>query len=249
VDHGFLLDLGGGAPVSAGRPRLDRLGHAAARDFTGEADDRVGERRKQLPPLAGQGGVAGARGGFDDVGANAVLDRLFAVHGPDNVMRDVIYPYLRALGEAWERAEIDVGQEHFASNLLQSRLLRLVPGWERGAGPRAILACAPGEQHSLGLTGLGVALRNRAWRVTYLGADTPLAAIAHAVETLTPRLVVLSSTMAHNLLPLEDELRALAGSVRLTLAGAGVDPALAQRIGAELLDMDPVTAAEHLAAE
>lgn len=193
--------------------------------------------------------LAAALAEFDDVGANAVLDRLFAVHGPENVMRDVIYPYLRALGEAWERAEIDVGQEHFASNLLQSRLFSLVPGWDHGAGPRAVLACAPGDQHSLGLTGLGVALRHRAWRVTYLGADTPIAAIAHAVETLTPRIVVLSSTMAHNLSPLEDELRALATSVRLTLAGAGVDPALAQRIGAELLAMDPVTAAEHLAAE
>ena len=193
--------------------------------------------------------LGAALAGFDETSANTVLDLVFAVHGPDIAMRDVIYPCLRALGEAWERAEIDVGQEHFASNLLQARLLRLVPGWDQGAGPRAVLACAPGEQHSLGLTGLGVALRNRAWRVTYLGADTPIAVIARAVETLTPQLVVLSSTMAHNLPPLEDELRALAASVRLALAGAGIDPALAERIGAELLDMDPVTAAEHLAAE
>jgi len=193
--------------------------------------------------------LAAALAEFDDAGANAVLDRLFAVHGPDVAMRDVIYPYLRALGEAWARAEIDVGQEHFASNLLQRRLLGLVPGWEHGAGPRAVLACAPGDQHSLGLTGLGVALRNRAWRVTYLGADTPIAMIARTAETLTPRLVVLSSTMADNLPPFEDELRALAASVRLVLAGAGVSAALAQRVGAERLEMDPVTAAEHLAVE
>ena len=190
-----------------------------------------------------------ALAGFDDAGANAVLDRLFAVHGPDIAMRDVIYPCLHALGEAWARAEIDVGQEHFASNLLQSRLFGLVPGWDHGVGPRAVLACAPGEQHSLGLTGLGVSLRNRNWRVTYLGANTPIAVLARTAETLTPQLVVLSSTMAHNLPPFEDELRALAASVRLALAGAGVDPALAQRIGAERLDMDPVTAAEHLAAQ
>ena len=191
--------------------------------------------------------LATALAEFDDAGTNAALDRLFALLGPENVMRDVIYPYLRALGERWERDEIDVGQEHFASNLLQSRLVGLVPGRDPAAGPRAVLACAPGEHHSLGLTGLAVALRNRAWRVTYLGADTPLADIARAVETLDPRLVVISSTLAHNLPPLEDELRALAASVRLTLAGAGVNPALAKAVGAELLDMDPVTAAQHLA--
>lgn len=192
--------------------------------------------------------LAAALAEFDDAGANAVLDRLFAVHGPDVAMRDVIYPYLRAVGEAWARAEIDIGQEHFASNLLLRRLLGLLPGWEDGSGPRAVLACAPGDQHSLGLTGLGVALRNRAWRVTYLGADTPIAAIVRATETLAPRLVVLSSTIADNLPPFEDELRALAASVRLVLAGAGVSPELAQRVGAERLDVDPVTAAEHLAA-
>ena len=192
--------------------------------------------------------LAAALAEFDDAGANAVLDRVFAVHGPDVAMRDVIYPYLRAVGEAWARAEIDIGQEHFASNLLQRRLLGLLPGWEDGSGPRAVLACAPGDQHSLGLTGLGVALRNRAWRVTYLGADTPITVIARTAETLAPRLVVLSSTMADKLPPFEDELRALAASVRLLLAGAGVSPALAERVGAERLDVDPVTAAELLAA-
>jgi DNA-binding transcriptional MerR regulator/methylmalonyl-CoA mutase cobalamin-binding subunit len=192
--------------------------------------------------------LAAALAEFDDAGANAVLDRLFAVHGPDVAMRDVIYPYLRELGEAWERAEMDVSQEHFASNLLQSRLLGLVPAWDDGRGPRALLACAPGEQHSLGLTGLGVSLRNRGWRVTYLGADTPIAMTARTAQTLTPQVVVLSATMAHWLPPFEDELRALAASVRLVLAGAGVSPGLAERLGAEHFDEDPVTAAERLAA-
>jgi MerR family transcriptional regulator, light-induced transcriptional regulator len=193
--------------------------------------------------------LAAALAEFDDLRANAVLDRLFAVHGPDVAMRDVIFPYLRELGEAWERGEIDVGQEHFASNLLQSRLLGLVPAWEEGRGPRAVLACAPGEQHTLGLTGFGISLRNRGWRATYLGADTPIAMTARTAQTVSPQIVVLSSTMAHNLPPFEAELRDLAVSFRLALAGAGVSPELAERVGAELLDLDPVTAAERLAAE
>ena len=193
--------------------------------------------------------LAAALAAFDETGANTLLDRLFAVHGPDVALRDVIYPCLRALGEAWERAEIDVSQEHFASNLLHGRMLSLVPGWHQGRGPRAVLACAPGEHHSLGLTGLGVCLRNRGWRVTYLGADTPIAMIARAAETLTPQLVVVSSTMAHVLPPFEHELRTLAASIRLALAGAGVSQALAERVGADFLDADPVTAAERLAAE
>jgi DNA-binding transcriptional MerR regulator/methylmalonyl-CoA mutase cobalamin-binding subunit len=192
--------------------------------------------------------LAATLAAFDDAGANAALDRLFAVHGPDVAMRSVIYPYLHALGEAWERAEIDVGLEHFASNLLEGRLLGSVSGWDDGRGPRAVLACPSGEHHTLPLAGLGVALRKRGWRVIYLGADTPMADIARTAETLTPRIVVLSSTMAHTLPPLEDELRALGDSVRLLLAGAGVSSAMAERVGAGFLDTDPVTAAERLAA-
>jgi len=36
-----------------------------------------------------------------------------------------------------------------------------------------LLACAPEEQHELGLLVFGLALRQFGWRITYLGADTP----------------------------------------------------------------------------
>jgi MerR family transcriptional regulator, light-induced transcriptional regulator len=186
---------------------------------------------------------------FDATGANAVLDRAFSVHGRDTALREIVYPYLHELGEAWARAEIDVGQEHFASNLLESRLLALSSGWDRGHGPRAVLACAPGERHTLGLAGLGVCLRDRSWSITYLGADTPVAMTTRAAGSRQPQLVVISSTMPNGLPRWEDQLHALAGSVPVALAGPGATDRLAERIGAQLLVDDPVTAAERLAVQ
>ena len=185
---------------------------------------------------------------FDDAGAHAVLDRLLAERGADIAMRDVIYPYLRELGERWARAEIGVGQEHFASNLLQGRLLALVPGWDHGPGPRAVLACPPGELHTLGLVGLGVCLRNRGWRITYLGADTPIAEITRTAGALSPRAVVLAAAMLQRFVAVEAELRELAASAPLLLAGAGASRRLADAVDAELLDVDPVTAADRMVA-
>ena len=43
-----------------------------------------------------------------------------------------------------------------------------------GVRGTAVLACAPGEHHDLGLLMLAVALRADGWRVEYLGADTPV---------------------------------------------------------------------------
>ncbi len=41
-------------------------------------------------------------------------------------------------------------------------------------GPSALLACPPGEYHDLGLIGFGLVLRERGWRITFLGSDTPI---------------------------------------------------------------------------
>ena len=96
-------------------------------------------------------------------------------------------PYLRELGERWERGDASIGQEHFATGILRGRLLGLARGWgARARGPHALLACAPGEHHELGLIAFGLGLRDRYWRITYLGPDTPLDTVAEIAEVAAP---------------------------------------------------------------
>ena len=68
---------------------------------------------------------------FDAIRAHALIDRLLAELGADAAIRDVILPLLHDLGERWVRAEVDVGQEHFASRLIEARLLALLRGSDR----------------------------------------------------------------------------------------------------------------------
>ena len=184
---------------------------------------------------------------LDEPAANANLDRLLATFTTQTVLRDVLVPYLRELGERWKRGEVSVGQEHFASHVLRGRLLGLARGWGRGSGPRAVLACAPGELHDLGLLMFGIALASCGWKITYLGPDTPVATIADGFAGEPPKLVVVSATATRRLRAVEPELRELGGTVRLALAGAGATTAIAEAVGALLLDADPVTAAERVA--
>jgi DNA-binding transcriptional MerR regulator len=185
--------------------------------------------------------------GFDDVGAHAALDRLLSSLTLESVLRDSVLPALRALGDGWQRGEITVAQEHFASNLLRGRLLGLARGWDRGSGPRAVLACPAGEQHDLALIAFGLALREHGWRITYLGADTPLATIAETATGLRPDLVVIAAVDAGPLEARVDELRELAALFPLALGGAGADAGLAARVGATHLHQGPVEAAAHVA--
>ena len=185
---------------------------------------------------------------FDDADAQAALDRLLAAFALDTVLCDVVLPYLRELGERWERGEASVAQEHFASQVLRGRLLGLARGWDRGAGPRALLACVPGEQHDLGLIAFGLGLHERGWRITYLGPDTPLDTLADAVATLRPDAAVLTATTRARFRAGRDTVRRLAGAVALWVAGAGATAAFAADTGARLLDMDPLAGAERVAA-
>jgi methanogenic corrinoid protein MtbC1 len=143
----------------------------------------------------------------------------------------------------WASGEASVGQEHFASNILRGRLLGLARGWDSGDGPRALLACAPGELHDLGLIAFGLALRRRGWRITFLGPDTPSDTLVEAVGRLEPALIVVSATARKRLRPLVETLIRLDGRRRVAIAGAGASAALAEEAQVELLDTDPVTAA------
>ena len=185
---------------------------------------------------------------FDDIGAHAALDRLLSALTLDALLRDWVLPALHELGERWARGEITVGQEHFASHLLRGRLLGLARGWDRGSGPRALLACPAGEQHDLPLIVFGLALREHGWRITYLGADTPVATVDETARALRPDLVVLAAVDAARLRPCVKSLQDLGSRFPLALAGAGADEALAAEIGVRRLEDGPVEAAAAVAS-
>jgi MerR family transcriptional regulator, light-induced transcriptional regulator len=182
---------------------------------------------------------------FDEARSQAVIDSLLARLSVDTFLRDIVVPYLHDLGDRWERDEVSVAQEHFASSLLRGRLLGLARGWGRGLGPCVVLACAPGEQHDLGLIAFGLALRQRGWRIVYLGSDTPLDTVADAARALDPEFVVISAVGSRAFRTHRAELARLARDYRVCLGGAGAAKA---GIDADVLVLGggPVDEAERL---
>lgn len=190
--------------------------------------------------------LADALASFAEGRANAVLDRLLGALSLDTVLGEVVLPYLHELGEAWARGDASVAQEHFASNFFRGRLFGLGRGWGEGTGPHALLACPPREQHDLGLIAFGLALRNRGWRITYLGQDTPLSTLEQEARELQPDRVVVAASTPERLEDVLADLAKLAQAAPLSLAGAGAKPELAGEVGATLLEGDPVSEAERL---
>lgn len=180
---------------------------------------------------------------FDETSAQRTLERLFVAFTPTTVTRDVLLPYMHEVGEQWSAGRVTVAEEHFATNFFQARLLALARGWDRGLGPRALLACAPNEQHTLALIVFGIALHELGWRITYLGADTPIETLAEVAEIIHPELTVMAATMRQRLPPHAKQLRSFTDRWSLALGGPGVSARLAKQTGARHLEEDPVTAA------
>jgi len=101
---------------------------------------------------------------------------------------------LTEIGERWSHGRMTCAEEHAMSRSVEVALTRIGHQLPVVAGsPTITLACPAGERHTLGLTLVETALRERGVHVQYLGADVPTADIVEAVRRTRPAAVGLSA--------------------------------------------------------
>jgi MerR family transcriptional regulator, light-induced transcriptional regulator len=183
---------------------------------------------------------------YDEDAIQAILDESLAAFSVEAVLRDLVFPTLHRVGDAWANGALDISQEHFASNVIRSRLMGLARLWGRGSGPLALLACVPGEAHDITLVSFGLALRSHGWRILFLGVDTPIETVARTVEMTSPTVAVLASFDARRIRAQQSALRQLAAVVPLRLAGPGASERVCAELGVDRLNGDLLAAAEVL---
>ena len=186
---------------------------------------------------------------FDEAGGHRVLSQVFTQLELEDALSVVVLPYLHAMGERWSRGAIGVAQEHFASNVLRSRLSLLMNSEARTEGPLAVLACMPDEHHEFGQMAMSLALSRLGWRTCYLGADTPISELALTCATLQPDAVVLSAHRHETFETHGPALRRIAASASLHVAGPGASDDIGELCDASFLDGDPVRAARAVNEE
>ena len=185
---------------------------------------------------------------YDEDAIQAILDESLGAFSVEAVLRDLVFPTLHRVGDAWANGALDISQEHFASNVIRSRLMGLARLWGRGSGPLALLACVPGEAHDITLVSFGLALRSHGWRILFLGVDTPIETVARTAEMTTPTVAVLASFDAARIRAQQNALRQLAAVVPLRLAGPGASERVCAELGVDRLNGDLHAAAEVLSA-
>jgi DNA-binding transcriptional MerR regulator/methylmalonyl-CoA mutase cobalamin-binding subunit len=167
--------------------------------------------------------------GFDAAAADTVLDDALARFEVPRALDEVVLPLLRRVGEGWQDDPRVIAREHFASNTLRPRLQRLLRTTSR-PGARNLVAAAPeGEEHDLGLLCSAVVAADAGWRVHYLGARMPTAAIERAVDEIDPLVVLIGAVFREQAESFLAD-RPVFGRARVVLGGAGFIPSDVSRV-------------------
>ncbi len=131
---------------------------------------------------------------FDEASADNILNYAFALYPMETVCFEVLLEGLAFIGEAWYKGEATVQQEHFTSSLVIRRLDSLIAASPPPTRLGTILvACPPGDDHTIAPLMLTLMLRQRGWRVVYLGANVPISRFEETIQSVKPIMVVMTA--------------------------------------------------------
>ncbi|MEV7734555.1 MerR family transcriptional regulator [Streptomyces sp. NPDC088921] len=172
---------------------------------------RLGDVRQECK------GVARAALRLDAAALDGLLSAAIEEHGLVAAWSEVIMPTLQAVGRKWETSgERYVEVEHFLSWHVSGVLRRHAPpAVADRPGATTVLACVPGENHTLPLEVLAAALAERGLPVRMFGGALPVESLVAAVRRTGPAAVGLwaqSRTTASR--PLAQHVAALEWGVR-----------------------------------
>lgn len=191
-----------------------RIGEAAAlleHDETGAISSTTGLRDEIVEAV-----------GEPDLRRLATLvDQAFTLHGVETAIEEIVGPALRTVGDRWQDGAECVAEEHLLSEVVHARLQRLLGDRRPPVRGTAVLACAPGERHELGLLALAVLLQADGWLAVYLGPDAPLeSSFALALRT-GAELLCLSASSPEAVRAIAGELSRIEPGERLRVAVGG----------------------------
>ena len=152
-----------------------------------------------------------------------VLKSEMSARGIANTWSEVIVPLLILIGDEWADSGEGIETEHLVSEVIKRLLQENARTVADPINPRPVLlACIGEEMHSLALYALAAALSERNIATQFLGARTPIEAIAAVVKRSAPPAVFLWAQLRRNGdTELLTQLPAIRPAPRIILGGPG----------------------------
>ncbi|MEV0529675.1 MerR family transcriptional regulator [Streptomyces sp. NPDC050439] len=203
LEHMCRLTSAGVPPSEAARAALQTSVAPSSQPQPAAPDPSGRPSPLQLPAAPGQArqhlrGLSRAALRLDSPAIENLLSTAISQLGLIPAWDEVIMPALHAVGRKWETSgERYVEVEHLLSWHVSTALRRVTKPYgamQREAGASLspiLLACVPGESHTLPLEALAAALSERGVPVSMFGSSVPAEALDQAVRRIGPAAVVL----------------------------------------------------------
>lgn len=194
----------------------------------------------------------------DETGAEHLLDDALASgHDLFSLYLEVVTPALVAIGARWQRGELEIHEEHRATNIVARLFARVSARFaHRGPSRGTIVIGGPsGERHGLALTMVADLLRSRGWHVSDIGTDVPPKSFAEAVRGVDQlRAVCVGVTLPESMAMAKETLESIKSvvpdHVTVVAGGAAIESEeVAIELGADAWARDPRMLLALLASE
>lgn len=162
---------------------------------------------------------------FDEGKAINILEYAFSLYSVEKVIFEMIgFSFIKA-GDQWKDKEITTVHEHYVAAFFRSKLGAILQSFpNEGYLPKAITVCAPQESNELHLLILAFFLRNKGFKVVYLGASVENNDIRKIIHEMKPKFLFLSCTLkkvVEATIQLSEDLEVEFQNLRIGIGGEG----------------------------
>jgi len=125
---------------------------------------------------------------FDERRFEKILSASLLSKSFEEVLKDMIYPFLKRIGAMWRTGEVSTAQEHFIYQLIRQKIIVAIDGLmmpQRDA-EKYLLFLPQSEFHDLLILLFTYVLKNRGKQCIYLGVDIPFKDLKQVTSITKP---------------------------------------------------------------
>lgn len=139
---------------------------------------------------------------YDEYLFDSVFNKCLIQFGTDETLNKILGKFIQEIGLLWQAGAIDIGNEHFISNLVKQKLFAII---DQNIIPQPsektksyVLYLPENELHELGLLYLYYFLKKSGHRVIYLGQSVPMQYLKQvSKKTKVDRFISIFTTKPH----------------------------------------------------
>lgn len=148
---------------------------------------------------------------LDSISLETTLSKALVALPPQELVTELVAPFMRRIGQLWFEQRLNPAQEHFASASVRSTLSRVISAIQATSpgAPRIVVGTPSGQRHEIGAMLVAAVAAAQGWHVTYLGPDLPPEPMADAARITDSKLVAVSLVFPENDPAVHEQLRRL----------------------------------------